>query len=70
MRLRAGAPQKRASEWRHRGLGVVGGVAIGLAGPLAQGLHVMQAGVLFLGGNLLALRMVWGGIRIIRSAVR
>ncbi|MBW3570344.1 MAG: hypothetical protein KY467_04495 [Gemmatimonadetes bacterium] len=48
-------------------LGVVGAVAIGLAGLLAQGLHILQAGVLFLGGNLLALWMVWAGIRAARD---
>lgn len=44
-------------------LGVVGAVSIGLAGPLAQGLHILEAGVLFLGGNLLSFWMVWAGVR-------
>jgi hypothetical protein len=48
-------------------LAAVGGAAIALAGLLAQGLHILQAGVLFLGGNFLALWMVWAGIRIIRD---
>lgn len=49
------------------GLGVVGAAAVGLAGPLAQGLHILPAGVLFLGGNLLALWMVWAGIATARD---
>jgi hypothetical protein len=48
-------------------LGVVGAASVGMAGLLAQGLHLLQAGVLFLGGNLLALWMVWAGIRVARS---
>lgn len=44
-------------------LGAVGAVALGLAGLLAQGLHIIQAGVLFMGGHLLALWMIWAGIR-------
>ena len=47
--------------------GVVGAVGVGLAGLLAQGLHILQAGVLFLGGNLLALWMVWAGLRAARD---
>jgi hypothetical protein len=44
-------------------LGAAGAVALGLAGLLAQGLHIVQAGVLFPGGHLLALWMIWAGIR-------
>lgn len=51
-----------------RALGAAGGVAIGLAGLLAQALHILQAGVLFLGGHLLALWMVWAGVRLARTA--
>lgn len=50
-------------------LGVLGAAAVGLAGLLAQGLHILEAGVLFLGGNLLALWMVWAGVRAIRGRV-
>ena len=46
---------------------VVGAAAVGLAGLLAQGLHILQAGVLFLGGNLLALWLVWAGVRVMRD---
>lgn len=48
-------------------LGAIGAGAVGLAGLLAQGLHLLQAGVLFLGGNLLALWMVWAGVRVARA---
>lgn len=48
-------------------LGVAGAVAVGLAGLLAQGLHILQAGVLFLGGNLLAFWMIWAGIQTVRG---
>lgn len=59
--VRAAAPRWVAM------LGVVGAAAVGLAGLLAQGLHILQAGILFLGGNLLALWMVWAGIRAVRN---
>ena len=48
-------------------LGAIGAVAVGLAGILAQALHMLQAGILFAGGNLLALWMVWAGIRSARG---
>ena len=48
-------------------VGAVGAVALGLAGLLAQGLHIVQAGVLFLGGHLLSLWMVWAGVRLTRQ---
>ena len=48
-------------------LGAIGAAAVGLAGLLAQGLHLLEAGVLFLGGNLLAVWMVWAGVRTVRS---
>lgn len=51
-------------------MAMVGAAALGLAGLLAQGLHLLQAGVLFLGGHLLALWMVWAGIRVARSRTR
>jgi hypothetical protein len=46
--------------------GTIGAVSLALAGVLAQALHLTQAGVLFLGGHLLALWMVWAGIRLAR----
>ena len=48
-------------------LAMTGAAALGLAGLLAQGLHILQAGVLFLGGHLVALWMIWSGIRTARS---
>ena len=44
-------------------IGAIGAVAVGLAGLLAQGLHIIEAGVLFLGGHLLGLWMIWAGAR-------
>lgn len=44
-------------------VGVVGAAAIGLAGILVQGLHIVQLGPLFMGGNLLSVWMVWAGLR-------
>ena len=48
-------------------LGMVGAAALGLAGLLAQALHILEAGVLFLGGHLLALWIVWAGVGVVRS---
>jgi len=48
-------------------LGAVGAVAIGLGGLLTEAFHIPQAGVLFLGGHLLALWMVWAGVRATRA---
>ena len=49
-------------------LAIGGAAALGLAGVLAQALHVLWAGVLFMGGHLLALWMMWAGIRAARSS--
>lgn len=49
-------------------LGVIGGIAMSLAGILVQGLHVLVLGPLFLGGNLLAIWIVWAGVRLAREA--
>jgi hypothetical protein len=45
-------------------LGVVGAASVGLAGLLAQGFHILEAGVLFLGGNLLAVDDLGGHSRL------
>jgi hypothetical protein len=47
--------------------GAIGAVALALAGVLAQALQIAQAGVLFLGGHLLALWMAWAGIHLVRQ---
>jgi len=49
-----------------RAAGVVGASAIGLGGFLTEGLHIAAAGPLFIGGNLLALWLVWSGIAAAR----
>ncbi len=64
--LAAGTPAS-APRWVEI-LGMVGAAALGLAGLLAQGLHILQAGVLFLGGHLLAFWMIWAGVRLARRA--
>ena len=51
-------------------MSMIGAVALALAGLLAQGLHILRAGVLFLGGHLVALWMVWAGIRVARGGTR
>lgn len=48
-------------------LGAVGAVMIGLGGLLAGAFQLPQAGALFLGGHLLALWMVWAGVRATRA---
>lgn len=48
-------------------LALLGAVAVGLAGLLAQGLHILSAGVLFAGGNLLSLWLLWAGVRAART---
>lgn len=49
--------------------GAAGAISIGLAGFLAQALHFLWAGVLFIGGHLLALWMIWAGARaFVRSS--
>jgi hypothetical protein len=47
--------------------GVVGATAMGLGGVLTEGLHLVAAGPLFIGGNLLALWLVWGGLAAMRD---
>ena len=64
--LAAGTPAS-APRWVEV-LGMVGAAALGLAGLLAQGLHILQAGVLFSGGHLLAFWMIWAGIRAARRS--
>lgn len=49
-----------------RALGMTGAAGVGLAGLLAQGLHLLEAGPLFMAGSLLALWMVWAGVRAAR----
>jgi hypothetical protein len=63
--LAAGVPAS-APRWVEL-MAMIGAVALGFAGILAQALHILQAGVLFFGGHLLALWMVWAGIRAARS---
>jgi hypothetical protein len=48
-------------------IGAVGALAMSLAGILVQGLHVLVLGPLFLGGNLLAIWIVWAGVRLARE---
>jgi hypothetical protein len=47
--------------------GVLGATAMGLGGFLTEGLHVLAAGPLFIGGNLLALWLVWVGVAVLRG---
>jgi hypothetical protein len=51
-------------------IGVIGAIAMSLAGILVQGLHVLVLGPLFLGGNLLAIWIVWAGVRLARETQR
>lgn len=44
-------------------LGALGAIALGAAGLFAQALHMPRAGVLFLGGQLLPIWMIWAGVR-------
>lgn len=46
--------------------GVVGALAMGLGGILTEGLHLVAAGPLFIGGNLLAVWLVWSGVAAVR----
>lgn len=47
-------------------LAAAGGVAVGLAGILVMGLHILPAAPLFAGTNLLAPWMIWAGVRAAR----
>jgi hypothetical protein len=47
--------------------GMLGAAAMGLGGVLTEGLHLVAAGPLFIGGNLLALWLVWGGLATVRG---
>lgn len=47
--------------------GTIGAVALALAGVLAMPLQVPHAGVLFLGGHLVALWLVWAGLHLARQ---
>lgn len=49
--------------------GVAGAVAMALAGILVEGLGIIAAGPLFMGGNLVAIWMVWAGVRLVRGRV-
>jgi hypothetical protein len=44
--------------------GGVGAAAMGLGGLLTEGLHLVAAGPLFIGGNLLVLWLVWAGLTL------
>ena len=66
--LAAGA--KNAAPFAVRCVGVVGAAAMGLAGILVVGLHVLNLEPLFLGGFLLALWMMWAGVRTSIAASR
>ena len=50
-------------------MGALGGIAFAAGGFLTEGLAIIQAGVLFPGGILLSLWLVWVGIRLVRSTV-
>lgn len=48
-------------------LAAVGGLAVGLAGILVMGLHIVPAAPLFAGTNLLVPWIVWAGLRAARG---
>jgi hypothetical protein len=48
--------------------GAIGATAMGLGGLLTEGLHLVAVGPLFIGGNLLALWLVWAGVVVARHA--
>jgi hypothetical protein len=64
--LAAGA--RNAAPIAVRCIGVVGATAMGLAGILVVGMHVLYLEPLFLGGFFLALWMMWAGVRTAASA--
>lgn len=50
-------------------LGIVGALAMGLAGMLVAGFFLTSFGWLFIGGELLAVWIVWAGIQTTRGVV-
>lgn len=50
-------------------VGIIGALAMGLAGVLVAGFHLTSFGALFIEGDLLAIWIVWVGIQIARGAV-
>jgi hypothetical protein len=48
-------------------LAIVSGIALGLAGVLVQGLHIVEFGPLFVAGNGLSIWIIWAGVRLIRD---
>lgn len=48
-------------------LGVVGALAMGLAGVLVAGFYLTSFGWLFIGGELLAIWIVWAGVQTARG---
>lgn len=51
-----------------RGLGIVGALAMGLGGLLVAGFFLTWFGWLFIGGDLLAIWIVWAGLQTARGA--
>jgi hypothetical protein len=51
-------------------LGIVGALAMGLGGVLVAGFYLTSFGALFIGGDLLAIWIVWAGVQIARGATR
>jgi len=48
-------------------IGAVGAAAMGVGGILVEGLKIVDAGPLFIGGALLAVWMTWAGVVAVRS---
>ncbi|MGH9586717.1 MAG: hypothetical protein ACRD3F_07165 [Acidobacteriaceae bacterium] len=48
-------------------IGIVGALAMGLAGILVAGFYLTSFGALFIGGDLLAIWIVWAGVQIARG---
>lgn len=48
-------------------LGSLGALAIGVAGILVEGFHVLEVAPLFAGGNVLAIWMIVAGVRLARG---
>lgn len=51
-------------------LGVLGALAMGLAGILVAGFYLTSFGWLFIGGELLAIWIIWAGVQTARGAAR
>lgn len=51
-----------------RVIGAVGMVALGLAGPLVDGIHIIALWPLYLGGVLVCIWIIWAGVREARHA--